>query len=68
MSKMKELDGIAEGIAEVTLELMEDSIDWQLGDYPQDGDNYDAIHAAVMTMAIGYMADKFPNTFKTEEA
>ena len=55
MSKMKELDEIAMGIAGVTLDLMEDSIDWQLEDFPQDGDNYDAIHSAVMKKAIEYM-------------
>lgn len=55
MSKMKELNDIAEGIASVTLELMEDSIDWQLEDFPQDGDNYDAIHTAVMKKAIEIM-------------
>ena len=38
MSKTKELDEIAQGVAEVTKELMHDSIDWQLGDYPLDGD------------------------------
>ena len=33
MSKMKQLDDIAEGIADVTMELMYDSIDWQLADF-----------------------------------
>jgi len=55
MSKMKELNDIAEGIASVTLEIMEDSIDWQLEDFPQDGDNYDAIRSAVMHQAIDFM-------------
>jgi hypothetical protein len=43
MSKMKELDEIAQGIAGVTKELMYDSIDWQLADFPQDGDEYNAL-------------------------
>jgi len=30
-NKLKE---IAQGVADVTLELMEDSIDWQLADFP----------------------------------
>jgi len=30
MSKMKEIDEIAQGIADVTKELMHDSVDWQL--------------------------------------
>ena len=44
MSKMKELDEIAQGVAEVTKELMHDSVDWQLGDYPLDGDDYEDLH------------------------
>jgi hypothetical protein len=34
---------------------MEDSIDWQLGDYPADGDDYNAIHQQVMQRAIEIM-------------
>ncbi len=55
MSKMKELDNIARGIADVTKELMYDSIDWQLEDYPQEGDTYNAIHSHVMKRAIEIM-------------
>jgi hypothetical protein len=29
------LEEIAQGVADVTLELMEDSVDWQLADFPQ---------------------------------
>ena len=60
MSKMKELDEIAEGIAEVTKELMYDSIDWQLEDYPLDGDDYNELHSMVMFLAIEkmYMSTK----------
>ena len=60
MSKMKELDEIAEGIAEVTKELMYDSIDWQLEDYPLDGDDYVELHSMVMFLAIEkmYMSTK----------
>ena len=43
---------IALGIASVTLELMEDSIDWQLEDFPQDGEEYSAIHSEVMLQAV----------------
>jgi hypothetical protein len=53
--KTTAINEIAIGIAGVTLELMEDSIDWQLEDFPQDGDNYDAIHSAVMKKAIEIM-------------
>ena len=55
MSKMKQLDEIAQGIADVTKELMYDSIDWQLSDFNQDGDNYNAIHSEVMKLAIEKM-------------
>ena len=55
MSKMKELDNIARGVADVTKELMYDSIDWQLADYPQDGDVYNEIHSHVMKRAIEMM-------------
>ena len=50
--KTTAIEEIAMGIAGITLDLMEDSVDWQLEDFPQDGDNYDAIHSAVMKKAI----------------
>jgi hypothetical protein len=49
------LEEIAQGVADVTLELMEDSVDWQLADFPQDGDEYGAIHSKVMHLAIKQM-------------
>ncbi len=52
---MKQLDEIAEGIADVTMELMHDSIDWQIADFDQDGDDYNAIHGEVMFRAIEKM-------------
>ena len=55
MAKMKELDNIARGVADVTKEVMYDSIDWQLSDYPQDGDMYNEIHSHVMKRAIEMM-------------
>lgn len=60
MSKMKELDEIAQGVADVTKELMYDSVDWQLGDYPLDGDEYMELHDMVMFLAIEkmYMSTK----------
>ena len=51
-NKLKE---IAQGVADVTLELMEDSIDWQLSEYEAEGDNYNAIHSHVMNLAISKM-------------
>ena len=55
MGKMKQLDEIADGIADVSMELMHDSIDWQLEDFEQDGDDYNAIHSEVMFRAIEKM-------------
>ena len=60
MSKMKELDEIAQGIADVTKELMHDSIDWQLSDFEQNGDDYNEIHSYVMDKAIEKMAMELP--------
>ena len=55
-NKVKErLDEIVQGVADVTLELMEDSVDWQLADFPQGGDEYSAIHSKVMHLAIKQM-------------
>ena len=55
MSKMKELDEIAMGIADVTEELMDDSVAWQLSDQPLNGDDYEDLHTYVMQKAIEYM-------------
>ena len=52
---MKELDTIARGVADVTKELMDDSVLWQLEDYPQDGDTYNVIHDHVIIRAITMM-------------
>ena len=55
MDKIEELNEIAQGIADVTLELMKDGIDWQLEDFVQEGDSFYAIHTYVMKKAIEYM-------------
>ena len=55
MNKIEELNEIAQGIADVTLELMKNSIDWQLADFVQEGDSFYAIHAYVMKKAIECM-------------
>tara|TARA_R110000803_G_scaffold49819_1_gene103623 strand:+ start:219 stop:404 length:186 start_codon:yes stop_codon:yes gene_type:complete len=55
MSKRKQLDDIAQGVAEVTLELMNDSVDWQIGDFNLDGDDYEDLHEYVLTLAIKKM-------------
>lgn len=55
MSRMKEIDEIAQGIADVTKEIMHDSIDWQIADQPVEGDEYNDLHSYVMSKAIEYM-------------
>jgi hypothetical protein len=52
MSKMKELDAIAQGVADITKELMYDSVDWQIADQPVEGDDYVDLHSYVMKLAI----------------
>ena len=60
MSRMKEIDEIAQGIADVTKELMYDSIHWQIADQPVDGDEYNELHEMVMFLAVEklYMSTK----------
>jgi hypothetical protein len=55
MSKIKEIDEIAQGVADVTKELMEDSIDWQIADQPVSGDDYKELHDMVMFLAVEKM-------------
>jgi len=52
MSKMKEIDDIAQGIADVTKELMYDSIHWQIAEFHVEGDSYNDLHDHVMYLAI----------------
>ena len=55
MSKMKEIDLIAQGVADHCMEIMYDTVDWQLGDIPLEGNDYNAIHAYTMKKAIENM-------------
>ena len=64
MTRAKKLNTIAEGIAEVTKELLHDSVDWQLGDYMQNGDDYEELHNYVVKMVIKKMYEESKN-FKT---
>ena len=52
MGKMKEIDDIAQGVADVTLELMQDSVEWQIADQPVDGDAYFELKDYVISKAI----------------
>jgi len=61
---MKEIDEIAQGIADVTEELMHDSVDWQIGDQPLDGDDYEDLHNYVMQKAIEYLYKQNTNAIR----
>ena len=52
MAKMKELEQIAQGVADLTKEIMYDSVEWQIADQPVEGDDYNALHSYVMDKAI----------------
>ena len=59
MSKMKEIDRIAEYLHEVMLENLDDSIDWAVNGIPEienlEGDDYNKMKNAVMRRTIEYM-------------
>ena len=61
---MKEIDEIAKGIADVTEELMHDSVDWQISDQPLDGDDYEDLHNYVMQKAIEYLYKQNTNAVR----
>ena len=44
MSRMKEIDEISQAIADVSMELMRDSIHWQIADQHVEGDSYNDLH------------------------
>ena len=52
MSKMKELDLIAQGVADHMKEIIEDSVDWQLAEVPLDGDDYQRMREYVINVAL----------------
>ena len=52
MGKMKEIDDIAQGVADFTLELMRDSVEWQIADKPVEGDAYFELKDYVISKAI----------------
>ena len=58
MSKMKELDLIAQGVADHMKELIEDSVDWQLADVPLDGDDYQKMKEYVINVALNKLLQK----------
>ena len=52
---MSEIDLIAQGVADHCLEIMYDSVDWQIADQPVEGDDYNDLHSMVMDKAIEYL-------------
>ena len=58
MSKMKELDLIAQGVADHMKEIIEDSVDWQLADQPFDGDEYQEMKEYVINIALNKLLQK----------
>ena len=52
MSKMKELDSIAQSVADHMKEIIEDSVDWQLAQVPLDGDDYQRMREYVINVAL----------------
>ena len=52
MRKMKELDTIAQGVADHMMEIIDDSVDWQLADQPLDGDDYQEMKEYVINLAL----------------
>ena len=55
MSKIKEIDSIAQGVADYIKEIIYDTVEWQIADQPFDGDEFNAIHSEVMKRAIEYL-------------
>ena len=52
MSKMAELDLVAQGVADHIKEIIEDSVDWQLADQPLEGDDYQEMKEYVINAAL----------------
>lgn len=58
MSKMKELDLVAQGVADHVKEIIEDSVDWQLADQPLEGDDYIQMKEYVINLALNKLLQK----------
>ena len=52
---MSEIDLIAQGVSDHCMEIMYDTVDWQFGDQPLDGDDFNELHSYVMKKAIEHM-------------
>tara|TARA_Y100000004_G_C8820458_1_gene371689 strand:+ start:333 stop:509 length:177 start_codon:yes stop_codon:yes gene_type:complete len=58
MSKMKELDLIAQGVADHMQEIIEDSVDWQMSEVPLSGDDYNQAKEYVINVALNKLLQK----------
>jgi hypothetical protein len=55
---MKELDLVAQGVADHMKEIIEDSVDWQLADQPLEGDEYQDMKEYVINLALNKLLQK----------
>ena len=55
---MKELDLVAQGVADHMKEIIEDSVDWQLADQPLEGDDYIQMKEYVINVALNKLLQK----------
>ena len=55
---MKELDLVAQGVADHIKEIIEDSVDWQLADQPLEGDDYIQMKEYVINLALNKLLQK----------
>jgi hypothetical protein len=55
---MKEIDEIAQGVADMTKEIMYDSVEWQIADQPVNGDDFNDLHSYVMVKQLSFFTNK----------
>jgi len=55
---LEQMNEVASGVADVTLELMEDSVDWQIAEFESSGDTHNAIRREVIEMAVSKMYEE----------
>ena len=55
---LEQMNEVASGVADVTLELMEDSVDWQIAEFESSGDIHNAIRREVIEMAVSKMYEE----------
>ena len=62
MSKMSELDLVAQGVADHIREIIADSVDWQLADVPLNGGSYLEMKEYVVGLALEKLYNNNTNT------